>query len=395
MARKNHTTNLTELLLQCMTQPDPMLGMLEWLCSELMEAEVSQQLGAEKGERSGSRSGYRCGYRPRRLDTRMGTMYLMVPKVRQGGYIPFFVTERKRSEAALIQVVQEAFVQGVSTRKMEKLARSLGIENLSRSQVSEMTKGLNGQVEAFRNRSLSQHLYPVLWVDALYEKVRMDGKIVSMAVLVVCGVDEHGQRDILAIEPMLEESEGTYLLLFRSLQERGLRPPRLVISDAHSGLVAAIRKGFPGASWQRCKVHFMRNILAYVPHKEKNTFAKQLKAIWLAPTREQAYKLAEALCQQYERRFPKAIRCLEAGLEDSLAFYAFPQLDARKISSTNVLERLNREIRRRTNVVGIFPNPEAYTRLVTTYLMEYAEDWASSRAYLNEQAVHALLSPAA
>ena len=395
MARKNHTINLTELLLQCMAQPDPMLSMLEWLCSELMEAEVSQQLGAEKGERSGSRSGYRCGYRPRRLDTRMGTMYLMVPKVRQGGYIPFFVTERKRSEAALIQVVQEAFVQGVSTRKMEKLARSLGIENMSRSQVSEMTKGLNEQVDSFRNRSLSQRLYPVLWVDALYEKVRMDGRIVSMAILVVCGVDEHGQRDILAVEPMLEESEDTYLLLFRSLQERGLRIPRLVISDAHSGLVAAIRKGFSGASWQRCKVHFMRNILAHVPHKEKNAFAQQLKAIWLAPTREQAYRRAEDLCQQYERRFPKAMRCLEAGLEDSLAFSAFPQLDARKISSTNVLERLNREIRRRTNVVGIFPNPEAYTRLVTTYLMEYAEDWASSRAYLCERSIEALLSPAA
>lgn len=324
----------------------------------------------------------------------MGTMYLMVPKVRQGGYILFFVTEHKRSEAALIQVVQEAFVQGVSTRKMEKLARSLGIENLSRSQVSEMTKGLNEQVEAFRNRSLSQQLYPVLWVDALYEKVRIDGRIVSMAVLVVCGVDEHGQRDILAVEPMPEESEDTYLLLFRGLQERGLRTPRLVISDAHSGLVAAIRKGFPGASWQRCKVHFMRNILAYVPHKEKNTFAQQLKAIWLAPTREQACRRAEELCQQYERRFPKATHCLEAGLEDSLAFYTFSQLDARKISSTNVLERLNREIRRRTNVVGIFPNPDAYTRLVTTYLMEYAEDWASSRAYFSERSVQTLLSPA-
>lgn len=395
MARKNHTTNLTELLLQCMAQPDPMLSMLEWLCSELMEAEVSQQLGAEKSERSGSRNGYRCGYRPRRLDTRMGTMYLMVPKVRQGGYIPFFVTERKRSEAALIQVVQEAFVQGVSTRKMEKLARSLGIENLSPSQVSEMTKGVNEQVEAFRNRYLSQHIYPVLWVDALYEKVRMDGRIVSMAVLIVCGVDEHGQRDILAVEPMPEESEDTYLLLFCGLQERGLRTPRLVISDAHSGLVAAIRKGFPGASWQRCKVHFMRNILAYVPHKEKNTFAQQLKAIWLAPTREQACRRAEELCQQYERRFPKATHCLEAGLEDSLAFYAFSQLDVRKISSTNVLERLNREIRRRTNVVGIFPNPDAYTRLVTTYLMEYAEDWASSRAYFSERSVQPLLSQAA
>ena len=159
--------------------------------------------------------------------------------------------------------------------------------------------------------------------------------------------------------------------------------------------MAAIRKGFPGASWQRCKVHFIRNILAHVPYKEKNTFAQQLKAVWLAPTRAQVYRLAEELCQQYERRFPKTIGCLEAGLEDSLAFYAFPQLDARKISSTNVLERLNREIRRRTNVAGIFPNPNAYTRLVTTYLMEYAEDWPSSRAYLSEQSIQALLSPAA
>ena len=281
MAQKNHTTNLTELLLQCVAQPDPMLSMLEWLCSKLMEAEVSQQLGAEKSERVESRSGYRCGYRPRRLDTRMGTMYLMVPKVRQGGYIPFFVTERKRSEAALIQVIQEAFVQGVSTRKMEKLAKSLGIESLSRSQVSEMTKGLNEQVHAFRSRSLSQSSYPILWVDALYEKVRMDGRIVSMAILVVCGVDEHGQRDILAIEPMLEESEEVYLQLFRGLQERGLCTPRLVVSDAHAGLVAAIRKGFPGASWQRCKVHFMRNILAHIPHKDKDSFAQNLKTIWL------------------------------------------------------------------------------------------------------------------
>ena len=216
-----------------------------------------------------------------------------------------------------------------------------------------------------------------------------------MAVFVVCGIDEHGQRDILAIEPMLEESEESYLQLFRGLQERGLCTPRLVVSDAHAGLVAAIRKGFPGASWQRCKVHFMRNILAHIPHKDKDAFAQNLKTIWLAPTREQARRLAEEICRQYEPRFPKAIRCLEDGLEDSLAFYAFPQLDARKISSTNVLERLNREIRRRTGVVGIFPSADAYTRLVTTYLMEYAEDWSASRAYLSEQSVQAILRPAA
>ncbi|WP_455581528.1 IS256 family transposase [Dysosmobacter sp.] len=395
MARKKNNTNLTELLLECVTQPDPMLSMLEWLCTQLMEAEVDQQLGAEKSERVDSRNGYRSGYRPRRLDTRMGTMYLMVPKVRQGGYIPFFVTERKRSEAALIQVVQEAFVQGVSTRKMEKLAQSLGIENLSRSQVSEMTKGLNEQVGEFRNRPLSNTVYPVLWVDALYEKVRVDGRIVSMAVLIVCGVDETGRRDIIAVEPMAEESRDSYSILFQSLKERGLAMPKLVISDAHAGLATAIRESFPGASWQRCKVHFMRNILAYVSQKEKKTFAAVLKEIWLAPTEELAKKRAYDVMDAYGKRFPKAVQCLENGLEDSLTSYAFPKLDARKVSSSNMIERLNREIRRRTSVVGIFPNEASYVRLVTTYLMEYAEDWSVSRAYLSQESIEATLLIAA
>ena len=395
MAHKKNNTNLTELLLQCVTQPDPMLSMLEWLCTQLMEAEVDQQLGAEKSQRPDVRIASRSGYRPRRLDTRMGTMYLMVPKVRQGGYIPFFVTERKRSEAALIQVVQEAFVQGVSTRKMEKLAQSLGIENLSSSQVSEMTKGLNEQVNEFRNRTLSNTVYPILWVDALYEKVRVDGRIVSMAVLIVCGVDENGRRDIIAVETMAEESRDSYGLLFQHLKDRGLVTPKLIISDAHSGLVSAIRASFPGASWQRCKVHFMRNILAYVPQKEKKSFACVLKEIWLAPTAELARKRAYDVMDTYAKRFPKAVQCLENGLEDSLIFYTFPKLDARKISSSNMIERLNREIRRRTSVVGIFPNEASYVRLVTTYLMEYAEDWSVSRAYLSQESIQATLLIAA
>ena len=395
MAHKKNNTNLTELLLQCMTQPDPMLSMLEWLCTRLMETEVDQQLGAEKSQRSDGRSGYRSGYRPSRLDTRMGTMYLMVPKVRQGGYIPFFVTERKRSEAVLIQVVQEAFVQGVSTRKMEKLAQSLGIENLSRSQVSEMTKVLNEQVNEFRNRPLSNTVYPVLWVDALYEKVRVDGRIVSMAVLIVFGVDENSHRDIIAVEPMAEESRSSYGVLFQDLKDRGLTTPKLIISDAHSGLVSAIQASFPGASWQRCKVHFMRNILAYVPQKEKKSFASVIKEIWLAPTADLARKRAYDVMDAYAKHFPKAVQCLENVLEDSLTFYAFPKLDARKISSSNMIERLNREIRRRTSVVGIFPNEASYVRLVTTYLMEYAVDWSVSRAYLSQDSIEATLLIAA
>jgi transposase-like protein len=360
-----------------------------------MEAEISGQLGAAKNEHSGAREGYRSGYRPRRLDTRMGTMYLLVPKARNGGYIPFFITERKRSEAALVEVVQEAFVQGVSTRKIEKLAKRLGIENLSRSQVSVMTKGLNEQVETFRNRPLSDTNYPVLWVDALYEKVRFNGRVVSMAVLIVCAVNSEGKREVLSIEPMLEESTDSYMQLFTQLKSRGLATPALVVSDAHAGLVSAIRQSFPGASWQRCKVHFMRNILAHVSHREKDAFAKQLKEIWLAPTDGLARQRAEALAETYQKRFPKAIDTLDKGLEDSLSFYSFPALDARKIASTNMLERLNKEIRRRTRVVGIFPNQESYVRLVTTYLIEYAEDWSVSRAYLSEQSLQGLLDKAA
>jgi transposase-like protein len=395
MVQKKSTTNLTELLLECVSQPDPMLSMLEWLCDRLMEAEITAKIGADKSEHSPERSSYRSGYRPRRFDTRMGTIYLMVPKIRQGGYVPFFVSNRKRSEAALIQVVQEAFVNGVSTRKMERLARSLGIENLSRSQVSNMAKELDEQVEAFRNRPLNGNRYPVLWVDALYEKVRYDGHVVSMAIQIVCGVNEQGAREVLAIEPMLEESRESYTQLFDKLKERGLQTPSLVISDANGGLVAAIQKNFPGASWQRCKVHFMRNILAKIPHRSKENFAAELKQIWLAPDAKAARKRAGSLAEEYEKRFPEAIQILEDGLEDSLQFYSFPALDSRKIASSNMLERLNKEIRRRTRVVGIFPNPDSYVRLVATYLMEYAEDWSDARAYFSAEAIQKAFSIAA
>ncbi|NLL39310.1 MAG: IS256 family transposase [Clostridiales bacterium] len=372
-----------------MSEPDPMLSMLEWLCAQLMESEVTGIVGAEKNAHNPTRNDYRCGYRPRRLDTRMGTIYLMIPKLRHRGYIPFFITEYKRSEATLIQVIQEAFVQGVSTRKIEKLARSLGIENISRSQVSEMTKGLNEQVE-FRSRPMTGR-YPVIWIDALYEKVRVDGRVISMAVMVVCSVNEQGQREVLAIEPMMDESKESYSQLFQSLKQRGLETPSLVVTDANKGVIAAIQECFTGASWQRCKVHFMRNILAHVPQKEKEMFAAQLKEIWLAPSAELARQRARELSEKYEKRFPKAIEILEEGVEDSLVFSAVPELDARKISSTNMLERLNKEIRRRTNVVGIFPNPDSYIRLVTVYLIEYAEDWSVSRAYLNPKSIHSLL----
>ncbi|MHC1786395.1 MAG: IS256 family transposase [Christensenellales bacterium] len=374
---------------------DPILNTLEWLCQQMMEVEVSSKIGADKHEQSQDRTSHRCGFRPRRLDTRLGTMYLMVPKVRNGGYIPFFVTGRKRSEATLVQVVQEAFIQGVSTRKMEKLAKSLGIEGISRSQVGEMTKGLNEQAEEFRNRRLTSNAYPVLWVDELYEKARHRGRVVSMAILLVCGVNGEGKREVLAIEPMLEESKESYRQLFEGLKNRGLQRPSLVVSDAHKGLVAAIGECFPGSSWQRCKVHFMRNILVHVPHKEKERFASLLKGIWLTTDLETAKRRAQELADEYRTKCPKAVETLEEGLEDALTFLAFSKLDARKVSRDNMLERLNKEIRRRNRVVGVFPNPESYLRLVTVYLMEYSEDWSVTRSYLSEESLKSLDNQAA
>ena len=386
MAYENNNLSLQEMLLSFMSDQDPMLSMLQWLCEQLMDVEVAAKINAHKSERTNSRQGYRSGFRVRRFDTRMGTMYLFVPKLRKGGYIPFFVSEKSRSETALLGVIQEAYINGVSTRKIKRLAQSLGIESISRGQVSNITRELNKQVKAFRNRRLEK-TYPVLWVDALYEKIRYDNRVINMAVEVVIGVDTEGKRDILAIEPMQEESEETYKSLFDSLKARGLEDVWLVVSDAHTGLTKAIKESFVGCAWQRCKVHFMRNILARVPSKDKANFAARLKQIWLQPDIDTARAYAESLMGDYENRYPEAIRVLEDGLEDSLQFYSFKQMDHRKISSTNMLERLNREIRRRTNVVGVFPNMDSYIRLVTSYLIEYSEDWSAGKAYINPKKI--------
>lgn len=219
---------------------------------------------------------------------------------------------------------------------MERLAQSLGIEGLSASQVSEITKGLSEEVNIWRSRPLDR-VYPILWVDALYEKIRQDGRIVSSAVLIIQGLDSQGHRVILAIEPMLDESEASWKMVFDKLKKRGLQEVWLVVSDAHKGIQAAVRKSFLGTAWQRCKVHFMRNILAHIPHREKSRFAEELKQIWLQNDLESANRTATALIEKYERRFPQAVQCLAEGLEDSLQFYHFHAFDKRKTNSTNTL----------------------------------------------------------
>jgi transposase-like protein len=310
----------------------------------------------------------------------------LVPKLRNGGYVPFFVVERKRSEQALIQVVQEAFVNGVSTRKIEKLAQALGIEGMSASQVSEINKGLDEQVERFRTRPLEPE-YPVLWIDALYEKIRRDGRVVNTAIMLVTGINASGTREILAVQPMEVESEENYTLLFKQLKARGLQKAWLMVSDAHLGIQAAVRKNFIGASWQRCKVHFMRNIMAHVNQRDKKAFAAKLKQIWVQPDRKSAIRMARIFIAEFQTKYPLAVETLREGLEDSLQFYALEEFDPKKISSTNMHERLNKEIRRRSRVVGIFPSIDSYVRLVASYLIEYSEDWSIGRSYVKSESI--------
>ena len=386
MAKRDLSTLFKSLLLQFIGEQDPLLSMMEWMTQQLMEIEAENKVGAEKGKHSTERKTYFSGHRVRRFDTRLGSTYLLVPKLRNGGYVPFFVVERKRSEQALIQVVQEAFVNGVSTRKIEKLAQALGIEGMSASQVSEINKGLDEQVERFRTRPLEPE-YPVLWIDALYEKIRRDGRVVNTAIMLVTGINALGTREILAVQPMEVESEENYTLLFKQLKARGLQKAWLVVSDAHLGIQAAVRKNFIGASWQRCKVHFMRNIMAHVNQRDKKAFAAKLKQIWVQPDRKSAIRMARIFIAEFQTKYPSAVETLREGLEDSLQFYALEEFDPKKISSTNMHERLNKEIRRRSRVVGIFPSIDSYVRLVASYLIEYSEDWSIGRSYIKSESI--------
>ena len=258
------------------------------------------------------------------------------------------------------------------------------VGGISASQVSSINKSLDEQVEAFRNRPLQEE-YPFIYVDALYEKIRSNKRVVSTAMMVAYGVGMDGRREVLAIEPFYSESNESWAAFFKKLKARGVKRTALVISDAHQGIQNAVKTEFTGTSWQRCKVHFMRNILAYVSPKSKALFSDRLKQIWLQKTYEDARKQSKIFIEEYQSLYPEAISCLEEGLEDSLQFFHFDFIDHRRISSTNVLERLNREMRRRSKVVGIFPSRESYLRLLTSYLMEYTEEWEVERSYIQPQ----------
>jgi transposase-like protein len=359
---------------------DPLRTMAELITGFLMEAEVTTKVGAEAHERSEQRTTHRNGYRDRRWDTRLGTLQLQVPKLREGGYVPSFIEHRKRSEQALISVIQEAVVKGVSTRKIEAVLEEMGIAGVSAGQVSQLCAALDEKVRKFREGPLGEVRY--VWVDALYEKVRMDDRVESMAVVIATGVNPQGRREVLGFDVIAAESEEGWAEFFKNLKERGLRGVKLVISDAHTGLKAAVRKVLK-VEWQRCKVHFYRNVLVHVPKRSQAEVSEAMKAVFVQRDEYSAKTKAAELVRQFQARFAKAMEIFEAGIDDVLSYLHYPQSHRVRISSTNPLERLNLEIRRRTRVVGIFPNPAACLRLIGMLLVEKNDDWLTDdKAYL-------------
>ena len=359
---------------------DPLRAMAELITDFLMEAEVTAKVGAEPHERSAERTTHRNGHRDRRWDTRLGTLTLNVPKVREGGYVPSFIEHRRRSEQALISVIQEAVVKGVSTRKIEAVLEQFGIAGVSAGQVSQLCTALDEKVRQFRERPLGEIRY--VWVDALYEKVRIDDRVESMAVVIATGVNLQGRREVLGLDVLPAESEESWTQFLKSLKERGLTGVLLVVSDAHSGLKAAARKVLK-AEWQRCKVHFYRNVLVHVPKRSQAEVSEAMKAVFVQRDEKSAKTKAAELVRLFQARFAKAMEIFEAGIDDVLSYLHYPQSHRVRVSSTNPLERLNLEIRRRTRVVGIFPHAGACLRLIGMLLVEKHEDWLTDdKAYL-------------
>lgn len=340
---------------------------LRWVVQQLMEAEVSELIGAEHGERSSERLTHRNGYRPRRWDTRAGEIELAIPKIRRGSYFPSFLEPRRRSEQALVSVVQQAYVCGVSTRKVDQLVESLGLR-ISRSEVSRVCAGLDEQVEAFRTRPLEGR-YPYLWLDAKVEKVRDGGRVVRKCLVIAHAVHESGRREVIGIDCGEAETEAFWRAFLRSLVKRGLAGVQLVISDAHEGLKNAIGQVL-GCPWQRCTVHFLREALGHVRKDQQGMVAALIRPIFNADSDEQARELVGEAISRLERPLPKVAAMLERAEDDLLAFYGFPLDHRRKLRSTNPLERLNREIGRRTDVVGIFPDDASLIRLATSLVIE-------------------------
>jgi transposase-like protein len=363
------------------------------LSQALMESEVAGLIGADRYERTSDRQTYRNGYRLRTWDTRVGTIELAIPKLRAGSYFPSLLEPRRRAERALLAVVQEAYVHGVSTRKVDDLVRALGLDGMSKSEVSRVCAELDGEVAAFRSRGLEGE-HPYVWIDATYHKVRQDGRVQSMATVVAIGVAATGERQILGVDAGPSEDRAFWTAFLRTLVKRGLRGVRLVISDAHEGLKRAIATVLNGTTWQRCRVHFMRNVLATIPRSAREPVAAIVRTIFAQPDHPTAQAQLRKVVEGLRGRFPQAAELLEHAAEDVLAYLHFPAAHRRQLHSTNPLERLNKEIKRRAAVVGIFPHRDSLLRLVGALLAEQDDEWAvADRRYFSAESMQQLTQP--
>jgi putative transposase len=378
-------------LLEQASDADFLRDIIGFAAERMMALEVEALTGADYRARNPERSNSRNGYRERSWETRAGTVPLQIPKLRKGSYFPTFLEPRRTAEKALVAVIQEAYVQGISTRSVDDLVKAMGMSGISKSQVSRLCEEIDERVNAFLDRPLEGD-WPFVWLDATYIKVRQSGRIVSVAVIVAVGVNNEGKREVLGLTVGVSEAETFWSEFLRSLTRRGLRGVKLVISDAHEGLKAAIAKVL-GATWQRCRVHFMRNVLAHVGKGQQAMVASYIRTAFAQDTETAARAQWRKVADQLRPKLPKLAALMDDAEDDVLAHMAWPKDLRAKLHSTNPLERLNREIKRRTNVVGIFPNDDAIIRLVGALMLEQNDEWAVSRRYMTLEIVTEVCKP--
>jgi putative transposase len=381
MARKSNDSELREAWQGAAAAGDDgMRRMGERVVQQVLEAEMTNFVGAESYERTGERRGYRNGYKPRTLKTRVGELELMVPKDRDGQFQTELFERYQRSEKALVLAITQMYVEGVSTRKVRDITEALCGLEISKSQVSVLAQRLDGEVEQWRERSIEK-AFPYLMIDARYEKVRRGGEVISQGVLLAVGVSEEGYREVLGVWVADSESEASWGEVCSDLSRRGLRGVRYVVSDDHQGMLRAIERHFQGVAWQRCQVHFVRNILNHTAVREKAAALAQWKTITEAPTLVAARKALGEGVETLGRKSPRVAALLDRHGEEILTAYQLPEAHRKRMRSTNMLERVNQEIKRRTRVIRIFPNEQACVRLVSTLMMELNQDWME-RLYL-------------
>ena len=367
---------------------DVLRQMVQFMAQRLMEIDVEGRCGAGYDEKSAERTNSRNGYRERTWETRAGSVELKIPKLRQGSYFPEFLEPRRTAEKALTAVIQEAYIKGISTRSVDDLVKAMGMSGVSKSQVSRLCVELDEQVGAFLNRSLEGD-WPYLWIDATYVKTREAGRIVSVAVIVAVGVNTEGQREVLGVKVGASEAEPFWTEFLRSLNRRGLRGVKLVISDSHEGIKAAASKVLK-ATWQRCRVHFMRNALAHVPKAQHQMVAAAIRSVFAQNTQAEGSKTWRHVADQLRARLPKLAALMDEAEADVIAFMAFPRAHWPKLHSTNPIERLNKEVKRRADVVGIFPNEASIIRLVGAILLEQNDEWQLQHRYMTLETMNTL-----